>query len=50
MVVTTFHPAQKYPVLSHFQLDASSSQIPEPEKQVKSFKTRLQTCCKQWST
>ena len=30
MVVTTFHPAQKYPVLSHSQLDASSSQIPEP--------------------
>lgn len=43
---TTFHPAQKYPVLSHFQLDASSSQIPVPEKwQVKALKTKLWACC-----
>jgi hypothetical protein len=34
MVETTFHPAQKYPVIDHSHLDASSSQIPAPEKEV----------------
>jgi hypothetical protein len=31
-VGTTSHPAQKFPVLGHFQLDASSSLIPAPKE------------------